>query len=248
MTLDGEYAPEMGCTGLIDPTSESAPAGRTGRFIVFEGGDGAGRSTQVRLLLPWLEEVGWAAVHIGLGRSPLVGRALGKFRQMPESGAKTLALLYAADLADQAERRVIGALDAGFVVVADRWTVSALARCMVRGISAEWMQGVLPVRPEPDATIHIRVPPPVRLGREISKRGLPDHSESGRDLGLDADPLRSFVKYQALLDRQFERFGRQAPERWHTVEADADTWQVQSAVRRVVSGVLGTGTEQVSGG
>ena len=169
---------------------------------MLEGGDGAGRSTQVRLLLPWLEEQGWAAVGAGLGRSLICRRAFAAHQRTPESGVRTLALLYAADLADQVAHRVQPSLAAGFVVVADRWCPSVRARCLLRGASRAWLDAILPAEPAPDLVCHLRVAPQVRWAREVAKRGLPDFRESGRDLGLHPDPLASFLHYQAALDAE----------------------------------------------
>jgi dTMP kinase len=215
------------------PPVAAGPARRAGRFIVVEGGDGAGRSTQVRLLLPWVEELGWAAVHVGLGRSLLVRRAFRRHRRTPEAGVRSLALLYAADLADQLERRVRPALEAGFAVIADRWTATASARCAARGADPAWLTRILAAEPLPDLTVHLLAPPQQRLAREIAKRGLPEFSESGRDLGLDADPLRSFLRYQGMLDAAYERLSRAMGAKWSTVPAGGDPWEVQAELRRV---------------
>ena len=63
--------------------STSPPRLQPGLFVVLEGGDGTGRSTQMRLLLPWLEENGWAATRVGLGRSTLLRRAFRSYRRTP---------------------------------------------------------------------------------------------------------------------------------------------------------------------
>ena len=49
-----------------------------GKLIVIEGTDGAGRSTQIDLLKPWLEELGHAVVDTGMTRSPLAGEEIGR--------------------------------------------------------------------------------------------------------------------------------------------------------------------------
>jgi thymidylate kinase len=186
------------------------------------------------LLLPWLEQQGWATVHVGLGRSEVARRALRNRRRTPESGIHTLALLYAADLADQGLRRVQPALAAGFVVVADRWTATARARCLLRGIDPAWLAHVLPQAPVPDLTVHLHASPAQRLVREIAKRGLPEFSECGRDMGLDTDPLRSFLRYQGLLDLHLGEMAEAAGGGWCTVDADADAAAVQASLRRAV--------------
>lgn len=224
----------------------SWPAGG-GRFVVLEGGDGAGRSTQVRLLLPWLAEQGCAAVHVGLGRSSVARRAFRSYRRTREAGVRTLALLYASDLNDQLERRIAPAVESGFLVLADRWTATARARCLVRGADPAWLEGILPAAPAPDLTCYLSVAPQQRLAREIRKRGLPEFTESGRDLGLDPDPLRSFIRYQALLDAEYERVGRAAGAAWRALPADLPPAELQAELRASVAGLVAPDAQPVGG-
>lgn len=212
--------------------STSPPRLQPGLFVVLEGGDGTGRSTQIRLLLPWLEESGWAATRVGLGRSTLLRRAFRSYRRTPEAGPQTLALLYAADLRAQVEGSVRSDLASGFVVIADRWIGAARARCQVRGVDPGWLETILPEAPLPDITFYLDADPRQRLAREIGKRGMPDFRESGRDLGLDADPLRAFVRYQALLDRQYARIAAGADAHWIRLDAGAPPEQVQHEIRQ----------------
>jgi len=222
----------------------SSPTGG-GVFIVLEGGDGAGRSTQVRALLLRLEEAGRATLHVGLGRSALARRALAAYRRTPEGGVRTLALLYASDLRDQAEP-VRCALAAGFAVVADRWSAAATARCRVRGADPGWLAAILPTEPDPDVTLHLRASPQQRLAREVRKRGVPDFWESGRDLGLHPDPLRSFVRYQSLLDREYAREAVASGARWRDVETAGGVEAVRAAIAATVLDLLPAGTAAVT--
>ncbi len=216
---------------LVQQAPDAPP--RPGHFIALEGGDGAGRSTQVRMLLPWLEELGWAPVHVGLGRSQLTRRAFRAYRrQAAVSGVHTLGLLYAADLTEQAERRVGPALAAGFVVIADRWSGTALARCAVRGARPSWLDTILPASPRPGLTVHLHTPPGERLRRQVHAGGLPPPQEWGSDLALGADALESFVRYQDLLDRELQRRGREAG--WQVLAGGGDPREVQRGLRSLV--------------
>lgn len=224
----------------------SPPAGRSGRFIVLEGGDGAGRSTQVRLLLPWLEARGWASAHAGLGRSALTAKAFRAHKRTREAGADTLALLYAADLHDQAAGLVASGLAAGFAVVADRWAPAAEARCRVRGVPAAWLRAILPAEPVPDLILHLRTPPAERLQRQVRKRGRPDFLEAGGDLGFHPDPLRGFVRYQTLLDGAYAELAAEWGPRWLAVDGAAGPGDIQAALRRAVAELLGIAPLEVA--
>lgn len=220
---------------------------RPGRFIVLEGGDGAGRSTQIRLLLPWLQSEGWAPLLVGLGRSALVPRAVRRLRRGRDTAVTATALIYAADLEHQASGAVTRALGAGFTVVGDRWVTTAAARCTIRGADPAWLRGIFPPEPRPDLSIHLQVPPRHRLEREITKRGRPTWTEAGRDL-LSSDLARSFVRYQTLLDSQLAEIGP-AQGRFCVLDGDGAVEDVQRRLRRLVSKVLsGQGTKEAVDG
>jgi dTMP kinase len=99
-----------------------------GVFIAFEGGDGAGKSTQARLLADWLEEAGHRVV---LTREP-GGTPFGvDVRELVLHGDHVIpraeALLFAADRAHHVETLVLPALRRGEVVITDRFVDSSIA-------------------------------------------------------------------------------------------------------------------------
>lgn len=102
----------------------------TGLFVVFEGGDSAGKSTQVRLLAGWLAErrIPHVVTHepgdSWLGASI---RALVLDNHGHDVAARAEALLYAADKAQHVHEVVLPALQRGDVVVCDRYVDSMLA-------------------------------------------------------------------------------------------------------------------------
>lgn len=100
--------------------------GHDGLFIAFEGGDGAGKSTQVRLLAQALRARGYAV------RSPPAGTELGAaIRDLVLHGdhvsPRAEALLFAADKAHHVDQLVRPALERGEVVLTDRYTDSSVA-------------------------------------------------------------------------------------------------------------------------
>ncbi|HEY5516490.1 MAG TPA: dTMP kinase, partial [Pengzhenrongella sp.] len=95
----------------------------SGLFVVLEGGDGAGKSTQLTRLAAWLREAGHeVVVTYEPGDTPL-GATLRKLLLDPASGdvsPRAEAMLYAADKAQHVYEVVRPALDAGKIVVCDR--------------------------------------------------------------------------------------------------------------------------------
>ena len=153
----------------------------TGLFITFEGGDGSGKSTQLRLLVQFLLEQGRTVVE---SREP-GGTELGlELRQMVlhrrgHIAPRAEALIYAADRAHNVATKVRPALEAGSVVVQDRYLDSSLAyqgagRVLdadeVRGISLWATEGLLP-----DLTVLLDLDP--TIGRQRVAGGAYDRLE-----------------------------------------------------------------------
>jgi dTMP kinase len=101
-----------------------------GVFVCFEGGEGAGKSTQARLLREWLLAAGYRVrLTFEPGDTP-VGQQVRQIVLSPQTGvlsSSTEFLLYAADKAEHIETVVEPALAAGEVVITDRYVDSTLA-------------------------------------------------------------------------------------------------------------------------
>ncbi|MDR6939488.1 dTMP kinase [Arcanobacterium hippocoleae] len=134
-----------------------------GLFISFEGGDGAGKSTQVRALADWLSAHGYS---VEITREP-GGTDLGtQIRQMLLHGgsvtARAEALLYAADRAHHVATKIRPALARGSIVISDRYLDSsvayqgaarALPKEQIRALSLWAVEDLLP-----DLTILLDLP------------------------------------------------------------------------------------------
>ena len=102
----------------------------TGVFVCFEGGEGAGKSTQAQALAAWLTEAGYAVRLTFEPGDTAVGRQLRRIVLDPATGElspRTEALLYAADKAEHVDTLVRPALDRGEVVITDRYVDSSIA-------------------------------------------------------------------------------------------------------------------------
>lgn len=102
----------------------------SGLFVCFEGGEGAGKSTQSRLLHDWLVARGETVLLTFEPGDTPVGKELRRIVLDPATGElsdRTEALLYAADKAEHVDHVVLPALDRGEVVITDRYVDSTLA-------------------------------------------------------------------------------------------------------------------------
>lgn len=175
-----------------------------GKLIVIEGADGSGRSTQMRLLTNWLEGKGHAIVDVGLKRSNLVSAELGQAMQGNILSPITLSLFYATDFADQVENKIIPALKAGFIVLADRYIYTLMARDIIRGGDQLWLTKIYEeIALVPDAVFYLDVAPRFLIERNFQKEAGLDYWESGMDIRLSRDIFDSFLKYQRKIKQIF---------------------------------------------
>lgn len=216
-----------------EPALSGRRVGR-GLFVAVEGGEGAGKSTQIELLDRWLRERGQTVVVTREPGATPVGRRLRALLLDPRTGplaARTEALLYAADRAEHVERVIRPALARGAVVVTDRYVDSSLAyQGAGRTLPAEevarlsrWATGGL----VPDLTVLLDVDPAVGLARA-----------GGRADRLEAEP----VEFHERVRRAFRDLARREPQRYLVVAADAAPDVVADQIRARLAPLLPTPT------
>jgi dTMP kinase len=177
----------------------------SGKLIVIEGPDASGRTSQISIIQPWLEADGHAVITTGLRRSELIGEGILEAKRNFVLGRRTLSLFYAADFADQLENRIIPALRAGYIVLADRYIFTLMARDAVRRVSRTWSHALYGFALKPDLVFYLDVDPNELIHRVFQKNFSLDYYESGADLGLSDDMFESFIKYQNMLAKEFHR-------------------------------------------
>ncbi|GFE57918.1 thymidylate kinase [Geobacter sp. AOG1] len=201
-----------------------------GKLVVIEGADGSGRSTQIDLLRDYLEGKGHATVNMGLRRSTLVSEELQEAKQGNVLSEITRSLFYATDFADQLENRIMPALRAGFIVLADRYIYTLMARDIVRGADRGWVQSLYGIALIPDLVIYLRVSPAQLVERNFRKNPTLDYWEAGMDLGLSRDIFDSFIRYQRLIQKEFALM--QEEYSFHVVSGNLS---IRSVGREIVS-------------
>ncbi len=160
-----------------------------GRFITFEGIDGSGKSTQARRLAETLKAQG---LEVVLTREPGGSPGAEEIRRLVLEGdpdrwsAETEILLFTAARRDHLERTIQPALDAGKIVICDRFADSTR---VYQGVSRGDLRPVvdqlhsLMITREPDLTILIDMDPAQGLSRALGRQGTEERFESfGADL------------------------------------------------------------------
>jgi dTMP kinase len=201
-----------------------------GRFVVFEGPEGAGKSTQIRRLASWLEEAG---LNVFTTREP-GGSPLGdRVRDVlldPNLviDAEAEFLLYAAARAQHVRSTILPALETHDVVLCDRFAASSAAyQGYGRGLDLEWVNAVnahATLGLNANLTLLLDLAPEVGLAR-VAARGQQDRLEQA-DLAFHERVRHGFL----TLSRD---------DGWTVIDAAQDEAVVHAALRETYAGAFG---------
>ena len=211
------------------------PSDLKGKLIAIEGTDGVGRTTHLEMLQEWLEVQGYGVVTTGWTRSNLMSKTIEAAKAGNILDHWSLSLLYATDFADRLEHQIIPALRSGFVVLADRYIYTALARDFVRSGDRNWIRDVFGFALIPDLVCYLRIDVETLALRVIETTGM-NYWESGMDLRLGADLYDSFKKYQSLLIKEFDTMAEEF--HFNVVDARKSPEEIQEELRGHILPVL----------
>jgi dTMP kinase len=204
-----------------------------GKLIAVEGLDGSGKSTQIYLVKKWLETEGVKVFFTEWNSSVVVKKATSKGKKRNLLTPTTFSLIHATDLADRFERQMLPLLQAGYIVLADRYAFTAYVRDVVRGCSPAWVRSLYSFAVRPDITFFFRAPLEVSLSRIMSSRPNLKYFEAGMDLGLSSDINESFRLFQGRLFEEYERLAKEFD--FIVIDADRPIEVQQDQVRRIIS-------------
>ena len=224
-------------TILAEPPAEAAPSHvpprsqYRGKLIAVEGLDGSGKSTQVYLLKRWLELQNLKVSFTDWNSSVIVKAATKRGKKQQLLTPTTFSLIHATDFAHRYERNVVPLLRQGYVVLADRYVFTALARDAVRGCDRDWIRNLYSFAVLPDITFYFDVPLQTAVGRILSGRPVLKYHEAGMDLGLSKDPEESFQLFQGRIKEEYSRL---AAEYNFTVMDATGTIEAQQQLMRTI--------------
>lgn len=143
---------------------------KSGKLICIEGLDASGKETQSKLLVKCLKKKGLKAIRFEEPSELPVGRLIkdalhGKIKLNNE----TMALLFAADRAEDTKKNIIPHLKKGFVVICDRYVLSSLAYQSAMGLEPEWIKTINREALTPDLIIFMDLKPEQSLKRLKNK-------------------------------------------------------------------------------
>ncbi|RMH25121.1 MAG: dTMP kinase [Planctomycetota bacterium] len=200
-----------------------------GRFIVFEGPDGSGKTTQFERFVARCRAAGLDVCEV---REP-GGTAIGeRIREVLLDTRSSMSprcemLLYMASRAQLVEERIGPALASGEVVLADRFLASTLAYQGAAGVSEEDIRAVARAAcgaAAPDLTLIYDVDDPTAEAR----------------MGPDRDRIeRRGADYRARVRQRYRALAREDPAGFALIDASADADAVERRTLEVIAGRLG---------
>jgi dTMP kinase len=228
--VEGSLWEELGLGRRPAEAEPGEPERLPGTFIALEGGEGAGKSTQVRQLAIWLREEGFDVVTTREPGATKVGMRLRAMLLDPdqmELSPRAEALLYAADRAEHISSVIRPALERGAIVITDRYVDSTLA---YQGAGrAQDSKGIIGLNEwateglTPDLTVLLDIPAHDGLGRSDTPA---DRMESENE------------EFHDRVRRRFLELAAQAPERYLVVDATEEVEDITRAVQQRVRPLL----------
>jgi dTMP kinase len=202
----------------------------TGMLVDFEGIDGSGKSTQARLLYEAIRKTtDKCTLTNEPSDSPITRLIREELKKDPSKGGdaldmRALQLLFVADRSVHVERVIKPGLEAGRIVVTDRYILSTVAYGAAfgndYGLTAEYLMKVNSIFPQPDLVFYIRIAPEAVLRRISKRNGQPERFDN-------LDSLRKLDdSYRNIAQRHYS--GEGSP--WREIDGDRYPQQVAQDV------------------
>lgn len=192
-----------------------------GKFIVFEGQDGSGNSTQAKIIADWIEGMSFPVLLTKEPTSNIIGGLIkGQLSHDWKSSPECLQLLFAADRAHHLEKEIIPALKKGYIVICDRYLFSTIAYGKTAGLSFDWLMEINKRFILPDLTFFLKTSPKTCLKRIKKSRLTIELFEKEKKLS-------SVWKNYALISKRFKNI--------HIVNGEGGINEVSKRIKSILS-------------
>jgi dTMP kinase len=204
------------------------------RLITFEGGDGTGKSTQIRALENYLNQAGRSCLTTcepgGTGFGVLIRKLLLEVGEY-QIASGTELFLYLADRAQHVSEVIRPAISAGKIVLCDRFTDSTLAyQGYGRGLDLERLRQLNSIasgEAQPDLTFLLDCPVECGLARTARR-------SSEKSAGREDRFEREEIEFHERVRAGFLEMARAEPARFRVVDASRPIESVTAEIRRII--------------
>jgi dTMP kinase len=209
-------------------------------FITLEGIEGSGKTTQIRQLSTYIEATGYRCVTTREPGGTSIGDKIRAILLNPENNDLSPIselLLYMADRAQHLNSLIQPALDAGKIVLCDRYfDATVVYQGIARGLDTELIYSLHRLLFEdlkPEVTFLLDLPPSIGLARAWKQ--IDDGIRSGGESRFEEETLAFHEKVRA----GYLELARLEADRFTVIDATQDEKKVQMDIREVLSSVLG---------
>lgn len=212
-----------------------------GQFITLEGGEGSGKTTLLHQLAAFLTQKGYEVITTREPGGTHLGETIRDWvlqqHSTPAIGSQAELLLFLAARAQHIEEKILPALQAGKIVLCDRFNDSTVAyQGGARGLGIDYVQNLCRLvcgNVLPQLTLFLNVSPDVGLAR--SRQAHKDHAPNGELDRIESEQLSFHRKIQETL----LKLAKREPLRIYTINADASQESVlQEAIKAIEEFVL----------
>lgn len=204
------------------------------RFITFEGGDGTGKSTQIESLEGYLVQLGYSCLATREPGGTALGRLIRKVLlevNLHEIASSTELFLYLADRAQHVHEIILPALEAGKIVLCDRFTDSTMAyQGFGRGIELRLLRQLNDIADHglrPDLSFLLDCPAQVGLARTARRQ-----SETGQHHKDRFE--REKIEFHEKVREGFLEIARAEPQRFRIIDAARSIEEVSLAIKKII--------------
>jgi dTMP kinase len=223
-----------------DILKRSKPKTKRGLLIVFEGIDGAGKTTQVNLLKKWLEkEQNYAVTFSKWNSAKPIKPLTSALKDKRELSPILYSLMHAADMVHRYENCILPALSANKIVLCDRYIYTSIVRDKARGVDVEWLNKIYKDMREPDVLFYCNVPIHIAFGRLMKEKGLTYYG-TGSDLNLADSREENYIKYEHLLDKLYRKVLPEVKS-FHKLDMRKSIPEIQEDIQAIVKRKFGIG-------
>ena len=191
-------------------------------FIVFEGIDGSGKSTQAKMLKEALERNGIDALLTKEPTDGPIGQIIRKgLRNEMNLSMRTLQLLFTADRSYHLENTIIPALRRGKVVISDRYFYSTIAYGMLE-LEKEWLKKINSKFLEPDVVLFIDTDPEISLQRLSTSGKIKEKFE-------ELDKLKKVRDNYLEISREYKNF--------YVIDGNRSTEEIHKNILKIIRSI-----------
>jgi dTMP kinase len=211
-------------------------------LIVFEGLDGNGKSTQVKLLHKLLKKVVPNILISRWNSSQRISDIIKELKSKRDLKPQTWALLEAADLYKRLRNEIIPTLNNNGIVICDRYYFTPLVRGYIRGLNPKWLLNLYKYVPKPDIIFYFKIDPNISISRVLKRskeltlsdiwniKDAIKFYESGQDLNLHNNPLTNFYMFQKKMCDLYDKIFKVLKDKVYTIDASQNIHEVYEKI------------------